>query len=219
MSQLSSTLAPSPSPKNQIITPIPYPSSSSPQLSSLTIGIIVISVVVGVGLLGLSFLLLRRHRRKSSSSELVVVDIESPHSNSKKKRRNKRRVSSLSSQEENNIPVQTSSLDNNNDLFNTILEYPAPTKPASLPAQWQQLLLQVPTTLKKQGDPISASLARQSIEERSGYYKSPTRTPIPYYQHQSCSSAASLKTHKKTLGEDDENEKAMQRWSASYQVW
>ncbi|KAG2210519.1 hypothetical protein INT47_002461 [Mucor saturninus] len=120
--------------------------------------------------------------------------------------------------QKNDVPI-TSSLDTH-DIFFTILEYP-PTKPPTC------LVSDIPSSnncsfiYEERNDPISASLARQSIEERSGYYKSPTRTPVPYYHYQKQSSVNSSKTNHLIMIDDlDEDEKAMQRWSASsYHVW
>lgn len=53
-------------------------------------------------------------------------------------------------------------------------------------------------------DPVSASLVRQSLEERAGYYRDPSRKkPIPYYHQQQQQPA---------------NQPEEDRWS-SYQVW
>ncbi|KAG2232128.1 hypothetical protein BDF21DRAFT_416662 [Thamnidium elegans] len=197
--------------------------SSSIELSSLIIGIIVISVVAGIGLLGLVYLLVRRNNRKHED-----VELSSSISATKKKR-----VFSLSSTtnngEKKDIPV-TSSLDTH-DVFFTILEYPPTKPPTCIP---NNRLLEVPTShnnttcssfsvyedrklLISSNDPISVSLARQSIEERSGYYKSPTRTPVPYYHQSSLTSANSNLI---IIDDNDEDEKAMQRWStSSYHVW
>lgn len=158
------------------------------QISSVLIGIIVLSVIAGIGLLCLSFLLVRRTGSNNTSGQ------------------------------ESDVPI-TSSLDTH-DIFFTILEYP-PTKPPTC------LVLDKPSSnncsfvYEERNDPISASLARQSIEERSGYYKSPTRTPVPYYHYQKQSSVNSSKSNHLIMIDDlDEDEKAMQRWSASsYHVW
>lgn len=163
---------------------------NSQQLSSALIGIIVISIVAGIGLICLSFLLVRRSNNTSG--------------------------------QEKDIPI-TSSLDTH-DIFFTILEYP-PTKPPACLTN-NNRLLEVSSNncsfiYEERNDPISASLARQSIEERSGYYKSPTRTPVPYYHYQKQSSINSSNSNHLIMIDDlDEDEKAMQRWSASsYHVW
>ena len=182
-------------------------------LSPVLIGIIVISIVAGLGLTGLTYLLIRRRQLKNDT----ILE-EAPSSPQKKKR-----VFSFSSHSEKDVPV-TSSLDDHH-VYGTILDYP-PTKP---PLSLQNHhALKVPVSahttcssysvyeerkklLNAATDPISASLVRQSIEERSGYYKSPFRTPVPYYHHTQSSLA---------IPTQDEDEKAMQKWSdTSYHVW
>lgn len=201
-------------------------SGNSRSFSSLTIGVIVISVVAGIGLICLTFLLVRRRNTQKND------DLEESLSPKKK------RVFSFSSasngeKRAKDVPV-SSSLDNH-DVFSTLLEYP-PTKPPT--SLQNNRFLDVPTTnttcssysvyedrkkLLNASDPISASLARQSIEERSGYYKSPTRTPVPYYQQSSIASSCSKSNNlvaPSTKEDEDEDKKAMQRWSASsYHVW
>lgn len=170
----------------------PIPENTQQPLSSVLIGIIVLSVIAGIGLLCLSFLLVRRTGSNGTSGQ------------------------------EKDVPI-TSSLDTH-DLFYTILEYP-PTKPPACLVK-NNRLLDVPSNncsfvYEERNDPISVSLARQSIEERSGYYKSPTRTPVPYYHYQKQSSLnSSTSNHLIMIDDLDEDEKAMQRWSASsYHVW
>lgn len=213
-----------------------------PPLSSLLIGIIIISVIAGIGLLSLSILFVRKRNNNNSNKN----DMESL---SLKTSATKKRVFSFSSSSNNdkekdqhnsNIPV-TSSLDNH-DVFSTLLEYP-PTQPPTSLQNNRQLDLPINNytsssysvyedrrkNLKsmKLSDPISASLVRQSIEERSGYYKSPTRTPVPYYQHQNKHSSSIASSTSNNLvvtitedEDDDEDKKAMQRWSTtSYHVW
>ncbi|KAG1216866.1 hypothetical protein G6F35_009687 [Rhizopus arrhizus] len=99
----------------------------------------------------------------------------------------------------------TSSLDSH-DIFSSLLEYP----PTILPPK-------PTTTIPNENDPISLSLARQNMEERAGYYKSPSRKPVPYYSHRSTFTPTSTSHH---LTTEDEDLKVMQRWSASsYHVW
>ncbi|KAI9360290.1 hypothetical protein BD770DRAFT_385242 [Pilaira anomala] len=195
------------------------------EISSLVIGIIVISIVAGIGLFGLVYLLVRQRKSNNnncnSNSNSNRQDLELNNynhirrSSTKQKKKKKKRVFSLSSKEKD-VPVTTSSLDTH-DVFFTILEYPPTKPPTCIP---NNRLLDVPMSEDKlhhhhHHDPISVSLARQSIEERSGYYKSPTRTPVPYY-NQKQSSITSGSTHLIMM---DEHE-AMQRWStSSYHVW
>lgn len=208
----------------------------SKSFSSMTIGLIVISVVAGIGLICLTFLLVRR-RNSNNNTQKNDNNLEGSSLSPKKKKRvfSFSSVSNGEKRATKDVPV-SSSLDNQ-DVFSTLLAYPPTT--AKPPTSLQNnRFLEVPTTnttcssysvyedrrkLLNASDPISASLARQSIEERAGYYRSPTRTPIPYYQH-SLNAPASSKGNNlvapSTNEYEDEDKKAMQRWSAtSYHVW
>ncbi|KAI9469063.1 MAG: hypothetical protein EXX96DRAFT_492185 [Benjaminiella poitrasii] len=118
---------------------------------------------------------------------------------------------SSSSRNSNNNRPATSSLDSP-DLFSTLLKYP-PTQP--------QIVLSNNSNHSKTMDAVSISLARQSLEERSGYYRSPNRKPVPYYKHQHYHSA--VFTSAVTGGssnDEDEDTKMMKSWSdSSYKVW
>lgn len=204
-------------------------SRDSKSFSSLTIGLIAISVVAGIGLICLTFLLVRRRNNTQKNNN----DLEGSLSPKKKKRVFS--FSSVSNGEKRAKDVPVSSSLDNQDVFSTLLEYPPTAKPPT--SLQNNRFLDLPTTnttcssysvyedrkkLLNASDPISASLARQSIEERAGYYRSPTRTPVPYYQH-SLNAPTSSKGNNlvapSTNEYEDEDKKAMQRWSASYHVW
>lgn len=185
--------------------------------SPFAIGMIVISVVAGIGLFGVTFLLIRRMRQRNKET----VDVEQNDNPSK----NMMKQVFSCKQHQGDIPV-TSSLDNS-DVFYTILEYPPTVQMSTITTtsvqhnQNSRLYLSSSYPEKKI-DPISMSLARQSLEERSGYYKSPTRTPVPYYSSSSTSEPLATKNTFKATENDDQDDdmKVMQRWSTcSYQVW
>ncbi|KAG1265137.1 hypothetical protein G6F68_003820 [Rhizopus microsporus] len=104
----------------------------------------------------------------------------------------------------------TSSLDSH-DIFSSLLEYPPSVIP---PSSNNNSIHNV------ENDPISLSLARQSMEERAGYYRNPSRNPVPYYNHSSHSSSSSNNCLVIREEEEDEDLKVIQRWSqSSYHVW
>jgi hypothetical protein len=187
-------------------------------ISPFAIGMIVISVVAGIGLLGISFLLIRRILQRNRETS----DVERNNGTSKSIMK---QVFSINKQHQSDIPV-TSSLDNS-DVFYTILEYP-PTVQTTVTNSLKynnhynssKLLYSSSSYPEKKIDPISMSLARQSLEERAGYYKSPTRTPVPYYSSSSTSEPLASKNTFKSTDDQDDDMKTMQRWSTcSYQVW
>lgn len=185
-------------------------SRDSKSFSSLTIGLIAISVVAGIGLICLTFLLVRRRNNTQKNNN----DLEGSLSPKKKKRVFS--FSSVSNGEKRAKDVPTAkpptSLQNNR-----FLDLPTTNTTCSSYSVYEDR-----KKLLNASDPISASLARQSIEERAGYYRSPTRTPVPYYQH-SLNAPTSSKGNNlvapSTNEYEDEDKKAMQRWSASYHVW
>jgi hypothetical protein len=188
-------------------------------ISPFAIGMIVISVVAGIGVIGVTFLLIRRMRQRNK--ENTTTDTERNNNTSIMKQ-----VFSTNKHHQSDIPV-TSSLDNS-DVFYTILEYPptvqmSTTTSTSLKCNNNSRLLYSSSSYpEKKIDPISMSLARQSLEERAGYYRSPTRTPVPYYSSSSTSEPLTAKNTFKATENDDQDDdmKTMQRWSTcSYQVW
>ncbi|KAI8988680.1 hypothetical protein BDB01DRAFT_782749 [Pilobolus umbonatus] len=192
--------------------------STNTELSPIMIGITVLSVIAGMGLIGISLLLIRRIRSNNvkNMSSLNTVPIANNNNNTS---RNIFRNPFHRTPASTMAPV-TSSLDSH-EIFFSILEYP-PTKPPI--SKYDNRLnehgysihgISPPT---KSLDPISASLVRQSIEGRAGYYKSPTRTPIPYYNHSAASSSSTQQDPHVELA--DEEKQMMQRWSSSsYHVW
>lgn len=70
-------------------------------------------------------------------------------------------------------PPNVSSLDTQDDIFTTL-------------QQQEEAIIATEGSHRDpyfNVDPVSASLARQSVEERAGYYKSPSRTSVPYYKY------------------------------------
>lgn len=172
--------------------------SSHGQLSLLSVGIILISAIAGIAIISLVVLFIKRFKNKTHSA-----DIETPNEPSKLFQLFK--LNPDPALPSSSLAPMTSSLDSH-DIFSSLLEYP----PTILPPK-------PTTTISNENDPISLSLARQNMEERAGYYKSPSRKPVPYYSHRSTFTSASVSHH---LAAEDEDLKMMQRWSASsYHVW
>ncbi|CAO3700327.1 unnamed protein product [Rhizopus stolonifer] len=162
-------------------------------LPPLSIGIIaIVSVITASFLLYLVFFLTKRKRNQNN--------IENPAA----KKHNKKLLQLFKpSPTLTTAPPKISSLDSN-DIFSSLLEYP----PSIIPPK---------STGPSENDPISLSLARQKKDQRAGYYKSPSRTFVPYYCNQSTTLTC---PNNITRDDDDDDTKAMQRWSASsYHVW
>ncbi|KAI7904546.1 uncharacterized protein BX663DRAFT_502754 [Cokeromyces recurvatus] len=199
---------------------IKLPVQEEHNLSPFIIGTIIISIIAVIGIAGVLIYLLVQRGRKQQEEELL--------SNNK----NNIIKKLLFPQTTHNHPV-TSSLDSP-EIFSTILKYPpsgtivtAPPLSLSLPPT--SSLCKNKTSLRDTTfiDPISISIARQSMEERMGYYKSPNRKPIPYYEHYRHSAIFSSSTvnnnNNNTFmqeNDDDEDIKVMKSWpDTSYKVW
>ncbi|KAI8083269.1 uncharacterized protein B0P05DRAFT_586019 [Gilbertella persicaria] len=133
-------------------------------------------------------------------------------------------IFNIFSNKKSNIPV-TSSLDNQ-EVFSTILEYPPPVTIASTANSSKRLLLEQSLAEQQNKiDPISMSLARQSLDGRICYKNSPSKTPVPYCNNSSLFLGHFDKNNSSTIvieeeEDSDEDRKMMQRLSASsYQVW
>jgi hypothetical protein len=167
-------------------------------LSGLAIAMIVLSSLAGIGLVFITYLITKRKKQLRNHHFFFFNRRKTPNSN----------------------PV-SSSLDNS-DMFFTILEFP-PTQPqATLQSNSNINSKKMISTESTNGpvDLVSASLVRQSLEERSGYYKNPSRVPVPYYKHNPSINNTSKDCIMTSTTEEDEDTQEIQRWSnSSYQVW
>lgn len=181
---------------------------SSWELSSLTIGIIIISTIAGIAIISLLFIFLKiRKKRENCDIEqqkkikTIITNTTASMTNSSSNHHQRHPSSSA--------PI-TSSLDSH-DIFSSLLEYPPSVIP---PTSNNNSIHNI------ENDPISLSLARQSMEERAGYYRNPSRNPVPYYNHSTHSSSSSNNRLVIREEEEDEDLKVIQRWSqSSYHVW
>jgi hypothetical protein len=154
--------------------------------SSFLIGIIVVSVFVGVCLIAVTYLLVRRMQVKKNRGEIEIAT-EKPTDTTATTSSSSAIVTTASTKNEKrptSVAPIVSSLDTN-DIFFSILEHPPRPPPMTVrnnldhlsPVMFEEgyCLNSAFTDFNSlHSDPISASLARQREDRRMSYYITPS---------------------------------------------